>query len=299
MPRQRRAARTWQRKQIDNAPEKGDVLLDLYSQLHVGTIHTHKPKSGELVRSAPLFEVNMSVKINVGVMGANASGEVDLVLYQIECSQEQIDAGEHYDMAKDRASADGHEPAIAFDEKDPAWKHFGVNPAYRDFFQKLAVNLQDTFVNRGNEPSGADVIEHLSGAIGDFLLRDEINEQFHLVFDSAAGRLLDVYLPEGDDLAYWRAAGAMIVAVDIHAAYARPSLSNYDLETAAKSLMKRSAKYGFSVDSTNVGDLMREELALNDFEELPAEFGPVLVAAQAAYVDKQAQSSTNTDRPRG
>ncbi|HBJ83246.1 MAG TPA: hypothetical protein DDZ88_05105 [Verrucomicrobiales bacterium] len=241
----------------------------------------------------------MSVKINVGVMGANASGEVDLVLYQIECSQEQIDAGEHYDMAKDRASADGHEPAIAFDEKDPAWKHFGVNPAYRDFFQKLAVNLQDTFVNRGNEPSGADVIEHLSGAIGDFLLRDEINEQFHLVFDSAAGRLLDVYLPEGDDLAYWRAAGAMIVAVDIHAAYARPSLSNYDLETAAKSLMKRSAKYGFSVDSTNVGDLMREELALNDFEELPAEFGPVLVAAQAAYVDKQAQSSTNTDRPRG
>lgn len=63
----------------------------------------------------------LSPHVKVAVAAHNASGEPEIVVYNIECSEEQRESGEHYDLAKDRAEADGFQPEIAFDENDPAW----------------------------------------------------------------------------------------------------------------------------------------------------------------------------------
>lgn len=64
---------------------------------------------------------DLSPHVKVAVAGRNASGEPEIVVYNIECSKEQYENGDHYDMAKERAEDDGFEPEIAFDENDPAW----------------------------------------------------------------------------------------------------------------------------------------------------------------------------------
>lgn len=65
----------------------------------------------------------MSIKkINVVVGAINASGEPELLPIEVECRQEAIDDGTHYDLADDIASDMGYEPKFRFDQNDPAWQ---------------------------------------------------------------------------------------------------------------------------------------------------------------------------------
>lgn len=54
------------------------------------------------------------------VVAAHGFDGPDLYFCKVECSQEQYDDGEHYDIAKSAAKENGYdEPMVAFDENDP------------------------------------------------------------------------------------------------------------------------------------------------------------------------------------
>ena len=64
------------------------------------------------------------MKIKCVVACTNAQGDPDLFSCVVECSKEQYDNGDHYDMAKDLARDDDYEgpDMVAFDENDgPDW----------------------------------------------------------------------------------------------------------------------------------------------------------------------------------
>jgi len=51
----------------------------------------------------------------------NANGEPDLTFVKVTCTQEQFDAGYHYELAEIWALGEGYEgPFVAFDEYDRA-----------------------------------------------------------------------------------------------------------------------------------------------------------------------------------
>lgn len=63
----------------------------------------------------------MSVYVKVAVVCVNANGEPDIHTCSPEVTEEQIDNGHHYDLAKQNAVFNGYrEPMIAFDLKDDA-----------------------------------------------------------------------------------------------------------------------------------------------------------------------------------
>jgi len=61
------------------------------------------------------------MKIKMGVLGRNASGEPDVFAIEVECTDAEYVDGHHYDFAMSQADANGFKPAMAFDENDPAW----------------------------------------------------------------------------------------------------------------------------------------------------------------------------------
>lgn len=64
----------------------------------------------------------MNTAIQVAVGARNASGQPELVKVIVSCTQQQIDDGDHYDLASDQVSGEGYEVTnFVFDEKDPAW----------------------------------------------------------------------------------------------------------------------------------------------------------------------------------
>lgn len=56
------------------------------------------------------------------VAGINSNGEPDFFFVKVGGTAEQIEEGQHYDTAKDEAAEQGYEPALVFDENDPAGK---------------------------------------------------------------------------------------------------------------------------------------------------------------------------------
>jgi hypothetical protein len=49
----------------------------------------------------------------------NAEGASDFYFCKVECSQDQYDNGEHYEIAEYQARSEGYEgPMVAFDEND-------------------------------------------------------------------------------------------------------------------------------------------------------------------------------------
>jgi hypothetical protein len=60
--------------------------------------------------------------VKVAVVCRNASGEPDIVIYEIVCTASAYSDGDHYETAKSKAEEDGYEASIAFDEFDPAWR---------------------------------------------------------------------------------------------------------------------------------------------------------------------------------
>lgn len=65
--------------------------------------------------------MNQKTLIQVGVAARNASGQPDVVYFDVQGTQAQIDNGEHYDMGVAMAQEAGYEPKLAFDSTDPAW----------------------------------------------------------------------------------------------------------------------------------------------------------------------------------
>lgn len=48
-------------------------------------------------------------------------GDPDLYFVKVNCTEDQFDCGDHYDIAKATAINEGYdEPLVAFDEYDPA-----------------------------------------------------------------------------------------------------------------------------------------------------------------------------------
>lgn len=59
------------------------------------------------------------MEIKCVVACRNASGESDFYFCKVECSEEQYDVGDHYELAEDSAREEGYEgPMVAFDEND-------------------------------------------------------------------------------------------------------------------------------------------------------------------------------------
>ena len=50
----------------------------------------------------------------------NSSGEPDIYYCKIRCSEEQFDCGDHIGKAIDMAEAEGYDPRLGCDERDPA-----------------------------------------------------------------------------------------------------------------------------------------------------------------------------------
>jgi hypothetical protein len=59
------------------------------------------------------------MEIKCVVACRNASGESDFFFCKVECSQNQYDVGDHYDIAEDAARDEGYDgPMVVFDEND-------------------------------------------------------------------------------------------------------------------------------------------------------------------------------------
>lgn len=64
--------------------------------------------------------------VKVVVLCANSNGSPEFWTCAPECTGEQITNGDHYELAKQEAAANGYEePMIAFDSSDPAAHQFG------------------------------------------------------------------------------------------------------------------------------------------------------------------------------
>lgn len=61
--------------------------------------------------------------IRMMVAATNANGEPDIYFCKVTCTEDELDSGDHYDMAKRHAEDEGYDrPMVAFDEFDPAGK---------------------------------------------------------------------------------------------------------------------------------------------------------------------------------
>lgn len=55
------------------------------------------------------------------VAATNSNGEPDIYFVIVECTNEQIDRGDHYDAAREAAQAAGYEPHdLVFDQNNAA-----------------------------------------------------------------------------------------------------------------------------------------------------------------------------------
>lgn len=75
-------------------------------------------------RGISLSDIQTSSTIKVVVACRNASGSSDMPVFDVAATQDQIDLGEHYDLAEKMASEAGYEaPFVCFDPQEvPALK---------------------------------------------------------------------------------------------------------------------------------------------------------------------------------
>jgi len=63
----------------------------------------------------------MTITINCIVAAHNANGEPDLYFCRVRCTEQQYEAGDHYDRAKRAALDEGYgSTAVVFDQYDSA-----------------------------------------------------------------------------------------------------------------------------------------------------------------------------------
>lgn len=62
----------------------------------------------------------MTLKIMVACL--NGMGEPDFYFCKVRCTREEYENAEHYALAERKASDEGYEPRLSFDENDAAGK---------------------------------------------------------------------------------------------------------------------------------------------------------------------------------
>jgi hypothetical protein len=64
--------------------------------------------------------------VKVVVLATNSEGSPEFCTCTVNVTSAQYDEGEHYDLAKEKAEAEGYEaPMIAFDARDQAARQLG------------------------------------------------------------------------------------------------------------------------------------------------------------------------------
>lgn len=72
-------------------------------------------------------------KLTIFVVAENSQGETEILAFDISATQDQIDNGDHYDIAKSKAEEDGYDALAVFDSSDMAGQQlFGKRPMYGD-----------------------------------------------------------------------------------------------------------------------------------------------------------------------
>jgi len=63
--------------------------------------------------------IEPKIKYKVAVACSNANGESDFFFCIVECTEDDYEAGIHYDVAKEKAEENGYEsPFVVFDKND-------------------------------------------------------------------------------------------------------------------------------------------------------------------------------------
>lgn len=249
------------------------------------------------------------MKIQVGVMSEDANGAPDVTFHSIECSQEQYDNGDHYDMAKALAEDAGYEPAIAFDEHDPAWTAMKVNTtpdAYKSAYLELVENCQRAFVGE-SECSGADLVDTMADTVmrqlkTDLPAKGEDPRFYFSVepggyngqYDSLSG--LALFTREAADSPIWGPEPHVVIGLTLAQVnrFLESDLSDFSsLKDCAEGALARSKKYGFTISSENAAEVMREEMRNPDF---PAELNPAFEFIMLNHIETQAQRQQAAER---
>lgn len=81
--------------------------------------------------------------VKVAVMAVNAFGVPSLPTYQVECTDEEVCNGTHYEKAIDLAEADGYDTFKAFDANDGAARQLLATAAFFEKLPKVVVMIED------------------------------------------------------------------------------------------------------------------------------------------------------------
>ncbi len=98
--------------------------------------------------------MNQNKLIQVGVAARNASGEPDVVYFDVQCTQAQMDNGEHYEIGMVLAQEAGYEPKLAFDSKDPAWNSLNHDTS-------TLITLLERLKRLGVDTDGSNAVQTL------------------------------------------------------------------------------------------------------------------------------------------
>lgn len=235
------------------------------------------------------------MKIHVGVMGSNAGGEPDVIRFEIECTQDQYDDGAHYEMAKQLASDQGFEPAMAFDERDPAWRVMAPESDEMEVFYRNLMDVLKRTYAPGMEVDGADFISDVAQFCSDqvdclpddFLVgvvwcdegfSNEFGvavEDFTVVFDQQVIQQMT------------QEAGVVVAMVPPALLFEAPLPDAQDILGAAKSVLGRSD----SLSGDAAIHAVRADLLEDGFVGLPASMDVILGAAVLSEVARQGQAA--------
>jgi hypothetical protein len=86
------------------------------------------------------FEMRLeSGTTDLWVIARDASGAPDIVHVRLDCTEQEMQEGEHYTKAIERAGELGYEPMAAFDERDPAGRKMLSLMAFEGWKQQESV----------------------------------------------------------------------------------------------------------------------------------------------------------------
>jgi hypothetical protein len=210
--------------------------------------------------------------IEVAVVGENANGAPEIMFYTISCGAEAISNGEHYDLARAQALANGYEPKVAFDSTDPAWAIVREQRRYKAFFTAAFETLQGTFVGQ-QSCSGADTVDAAAqlfvGALSESPVRLYLAasaDGYWNNHDGWGGSADHAFLTP-DPTKFKGLVGDCVTVIELSSAQLDEISGFPEIEEiigAAEDAVERGQKYGFAINNTNALEVMVEELGLVD-----------------------------------
>ena len=210
-----------------------------------------------------------TVAIEVAVLSDNANGAPEFTFHAIRCSAAAYENGEHYDLAKDEAAAQGYEPRAAFDANDPAWSLVKEQRAYKKFFRDAFEGLQQAFV--GDQAcSGADTVDAVAQVFAQQL--EALPVALYMAasrdgfWNNNEGWVADAQLAfiSPDSARFLGLTGADVTVVAMPAGEFDqitefPTIE--EIEDAVVDARARGQKYGFAITAANASEVVGEELA--------------------------------------